>query len=83
MVALHVSDQTGARYVIEVDAFGARVAGKWAAEAGLAFLVSSAQPGTVFEHLFVGAQRGRWRVRTQVGAVMSPWSDWRYFTSII
>jgi hypothetical protein len=74
---------TGARCVVGVDAFGARVAGKWAADAGLTFIVSTAQPGTDFEHLFVGAQRGRWRVRTQVGAVMSPWSDWRYFTFTI
>ena len=66
-------------YNIEIDSFGARVAGKWAAEAGLTWFV----PGTVtdnrFEHLVANAGRGRWRVRAKVDGRTCPWSDWRYF----
>ena len=69
----------GATYNIEIDAFGARAAGKWAAEAGLTWLVSGSLATTHYEHLFVGAQRGRWRVRCRTGGYTSPWSDWRYF----
>ena len=64
---------------IEIDAFGARVRGKWAAEANLTWLVSGALSQNVYEHLFVGAQWGRWRVRAKVGGRTCPWSDWRYF----
>ncbi len=69
----------GATYNIEIDAFGARVAGKWAAEANLTWLVTGNIGQTMFEHLFVGAQRGRWRVRARVGGQTCPWSEWRYF----
>lgn len=71
---------SGATYNIEIDAFGARVAGKWAAEAGLTWLVSGTLTDVNYEHLFVGAQRGRWRVRAKVGSRVCPWSDWRYFS---
>jgi len=67
------------KYNIEIDAFGARSAGKWAAEMGLTWFVSNALSVNTFEHLFVGAQRGRWRVRTKLGSITCPWSDWRYF----
>lgn len=70
----------GLTYNVEVDAFGARAAGKWAAEVGQTWLVSGPVAGNTYEHLFVGAQRGRWRVRARVGALTAPWSDWRYFT---
>lgn len=70
---------SGVRYNIEIDAFGARVAGKWAAEANLTWLVSGTFAQPEYEHLFVGAQRGRWRVRARVGGQVCPWSDWRYF----
>jgi hypothetical protein len=69
----------GAVYNIEIDAFGARTAGKWAAESGLTWLVSGNLTDTNYEHLFVGAQRGRWRVRARIGTRVCPWSDWRYF----
>lgn len=69
----------GVVYNIEIDAFGARVAGKWAAEANLTWLVSGSLGQNVYEHLFVGAQRGRWRVRAKVAGRTCPWSDWRYF----
>jgi Peptidase family C25 len=67
-------------YNIEIDAFGARAAGKWAAEQGLTWLVSGALNDNNYEHMFVGAQRGRWRVRAKVGSITCPWSEWRYFT---
>jgi hypothetical protein len=66
-------------YKIEIDAFGARSAGKWAAEVGLTWLVSGMLNDSNYEHMFVGAQRGRWRVRTKKGNILCPWSDWRYF----
>lgn len=66
-------------YNIEIDAFGARESGKWAAEAGKTWLVSGSLTQNHYEHSFVGAQRGRWRVRAKVGSVVCPWSDWRYF----
>jgi hypothetical protein len=71
---------SGVKYNIEIDAFGARVAGKWAAEAGLTWLVSDSLNDNKYEHMFVGAQRGRWRVRAKMGSKICPWSDWRYFT---
>jgi hypothetical protein len=67
------------RYNIEIDAFGARTAGKWAAEMGMTWFVSNLLSTNTFEHLFVGAQRGRWRVRAKLGSITCPWSDWRYF----
>lgn len=74
---------SGATYNIEIDAFGARVAGKWAAEAGLTFFVSGALTDNSYEQIFVGAQRGRWRVRARIGGRVCPWSDWRYFAYTI
>ena len=70
----------GAAYNIEIDAFGAHVGGKWAAEAGLTWLVSGTLTTNEYEHMFVGAQRGRWRARAKVGGRTCPWGDWRYFT---
>ena len=70
----------GAAYNIEIDAFGARVSGKWAAEVGQTWLVSGNLTTNTYEHIFVGAQRGRWRVRARVGGIICPWSGWRYFT---
>lgn len=66
-------------YQVEIDAFGARNAGKWAAETGQTWLVSGLQAATLYEHMFVGAQRGRWRVRAKVHNQLAPWSDWSYF----
>lgn len=34
---------------------------------------------TFYDMSFVGAQRGRWRVRAYSGTVAGPWSDWSYF----
>lgn len=70
----------GVTYNIEIDAFGARNAGKWAAETGQTWLVSGALATNQYEHLFVGAQRGRWRVRARLLGRVCPWSDWRYFS---
>jgi len=67
------------KYNVEIDAFGARNAGKWAAESGSTWIVSGNLSTTDYEHSFVGAQRGRWRVRAKVGNITCPWSDWRYF----
>lgn len=69
----------GATYNIEIDAFGAIAAGKWASEVGSTWFVSGALADTNFEQLFVGAQKGRWRVRARVAGRVCPWSDWQYF----
>jgi len=66
-------------YNIEIDAFGANDAGKWSAEVGKTWFVSGPLFNNNFEHMFVGAQPGRWRVRAQVGGLLGPWSDWSYF----
>jgi hypothetical protein len=68
---------------VEIDAFGAKTAGKWAAEVNATWFVSGATSECTYEHLFVGAQRGRWRVRANVGGRVCTWSDWRYFTYTI
>lgn len=71
---------SGVKYVIEIDALGARIAGKWAAESGLTWFVSDLLNDNNYEHIFVGAQRGRWRVRAKLDSrIFCPWSDWRYF----
>lgn len=69
----------GVTYNIEIDAFGAISAGKWAAEVGATWFVSGALIDHNFEHMFVGAQKGRWRVRARVAGRTCPWSDWQYF----
>lgn len=69
----------GAKYRVEIDAFGAKNAGKWAAETGQTWLVSGLLNTTSYDHVFVGAQRGRWRVRSIVNNISAPWSDWSYF----
>jgi hypothetical protein len=73
----------GASYNIEIDAFGGTVPGKWAAEVNATWLVSGPVMECTYEHLFVGAQRGRWRVRANVGGRTSPWCEWRYFRYIV
>jgi hypothetical protein len=73
----------GVSYHIEIDAFGAKTAGKWAAGTGQTFFVSGAMAANMYENLFVGAQRGRWRVRAKIGNQLCPWSDWWYFAYTI
>lgn len=66
-------------YNIEIDAFGARNSGQWTAESGQTWFVSGALKDNQFDHLFIGMQRGRWRVRAKLSGHTGPWSDWRYF----
>ena len=70
---------SGVTYTIEVDAFGARNSGQWATQTGEHWLVQSGITGTSFNHNFVGAQRGRWRVKANISGLNLPWSEWRYF----
>jgi hypothetical protein len=42
-------------------------------------LVSGNLAPNNYEHLFVGARRGRWRVRARIAGRICPWPDWRYF----
>jgi peptidase C25-like protein len=69
----------GAKYTVEVDALGAINAGKWAAETHQSFAVYHNIAGNTLDHSFVGAQRGRWRVRAKVGGRLCAWSPWSYF----
>lgn len=66
-------------YTVEVDAFGAVEAGKWAEEIGRSFLIFHHITTNTLDHTFVGAQRGRWRVRANVDGTMCSWSPWSYF----
>jgi hypothetical protein len=67
------------RYTIEIDAFEAVNAGKWAEETNQTFLVMHNITGNTFDHHFVGMQRGRWRVRAKVDGTICSWSPWSYF----
>ena len=70
---------TGAKYDLEVDAYGAVNAGKWAEETNQSFVVYQNITGNTFDHTFVGMQRGRWRVRAKIGNQICSWSPWLYF----
>jgi hypothetical protein len=70
---------SGVTYTIEVDAFGARNSGQWATQTGEHWLLQLGITGTSFNHNFVGAQRGRWRVKANISGLNLPWSEWRYF----
>ncbi|HUX06758.1 MAG TPA: C25 family cysteine peptidase [Acidobacteriota bacterium] len=70
---------SGVKYTLEIDAFHAVNAGKWAEETGQSFFVKHNLTGNTFDHYFVGAQRGRWRVRANVGGKLCSWSPWSYF----
>lgn len=69
----------GVKYTVEVDAFHAVNAGKWAEETGQSFRIYHNIYGNTFDHNFVGAQRGRWRVRAVVKNKLCAWSPWSYF----
>ena len=69
----------GARYTVEVDAFHAISAGRWAEEINRTFRIYHNISGQTHYHSFVGAQRGRWRVRAQIGGQNCSWSPWSYF----
>jgi hypothetical protein len=72
-------DIPGAKYSVEVDAIGAINAGKWAEEINQSFGVYTDISGQTHDHFFVGAQRGRWRVRSEIGGRACSWSPWSYF----
>ncbi len=72
-------DLPGVLYTVEVDAFGAVSAGKWAAETGRYFLRYYNLNAHTLNHSFVGMQRGRWRVRGRIGSQYCSWSPWSYF----
>jgi len=69
----------GVKYTVEVDAFHAVNAGKWAEETGQSFLTYHNITTNTLDHNFVGMQRGRWRVRAKVDGTMCSWSPWSYF----
>lgn len=69
----------GAKYAVEIDAIGAISTGKWAEEINQTFGIYHNITGQTLDHEFVGAQRGRWRVRAQIGGRNCSWSPWSYF----
>lgn len=72
-------DLPGVRYTVEVDAFGAVSGGKWAEQINKTFRIYPNISGNTLDHSFVGAQRGRWRVRAHVDGQICSWSPWSYF----
>jgi hypothetical protein len=72
-------DLPDTKYTVEVDAFGAVRTGKWAEETDQTFAIYRDITTNTLDHTFVGAQRGRWRVRAKVGGKMCSWSPWSYF----
>jgi hypothetical protein len=66
-------------YSVEIDAYGAVNAGKWAEETKQTFLTYHNVKANTLEHTFVGAQRGRWRVAAKIGTTLCSWSPWSYF----
>lgn len=68
-------------YHVEVDAYHAKVGGKWAIETDLGINAGDAYKTTkpYFDMSFCGANKGRWRVRAKVGDKLCPWSKWVYF----
>jgi hypothetical protein len=64
-----------ARYTLQVDYFD----GRWAEESGRACYTYHNLKTTTQDHVFVGAQPGRWRVRAIVDGRECAWSPWRYF----
>jgi len=72
-------DVPGARYTVEVDAFGAINGGKWAEETNQTFAMYHNLNKTKLDHNFVGMQRGRWRVRARINNRNCSWSPWSYF----
>lgn len=65
----------GARYSIEVDYYD----GSWAEGSGRSCYTYHNVSGKTLDHTFVGAQRGRWRVRAVIGGQQCSWSPWSYF----
>ncbi len=70
---------SGVKYHVQVDAFGAVTTGKWAEETGAYCYNYHNISSNKLNHTFVGAQRGRWRVRAKFGGQMCSWSPWSYF----
>ncbi len=63
------------KYHVQVDYFD----GHWAEETGRYCYNYHNITSNTLEHTFVGAQRGRWRVRAKVNGRMCAWSPWSYF----
>lgn len=69
----------GVKYTVEVDAFHAIHANQWAEQTGQVFAMYHNIANNYLNHSFVGAQPGRWRVRSVIGGVTCAWSPWCYF----
>ena len=69
----------GVTYTAEIGAFGALQAGKWAEAINRSFYTAHSLTDTSLQHNFVGAQRGRRRVRARIDGQVCRWSPWSYF----
>ncbi len=65
----------GVTYTVEIDFFY----NTWAEETGRATYLYHNLATTTLDHVFVGAQPGRWRVRAKVDNTFCSWSPWSYF----
>ncbi len=63
------------RYHVQVDYF----TGNWAEETGRPCYNFHNITDNTLNFQFVGAQRGRWRVRANIDGTMCRWSPWSYF----
>lgn len=67
-------------YHVEVDAEHATIgSSKWGPENDQEWLKYKGIKTNYIDHVFVGATRGRWRVRAKIGDMLCPWSEWSYF----
>ncbi len=74
----------GARaYRIEIDCYGCCAPNAWCADVGGQTFVQGRIRSTQFNHVFVGAQPGRWRVQAILrGGAETPMSPWREFIHV-
>ncbi|MDO4790779.1 MAG: hypothetical protein Q3998_07450, partial [Porphyromonas sp.] len=66
-------------YHLEMDHYCRGWASDHATESGKTYNYIYETSKTYIDTLFVGAQRGRWRIRAKVGDILCPWSEWSYF----
>lgn len=66
-------------YDVEIDCLNCRMNGQWDSENGPAWQIQSKLICTSYSLIFVGNNRGRWRVRAANNTQTSQWSPWWNF----
>ena len=67
------------RYDVQIDCLHCRQSGQWDSENGPAWKSASGLENPNYNFVFVGDNKGRWRVRSTRGNMKSAWSPWWYF----